>query len=234
MADEGTVRAFGDRFFRFGVRRADSAVSLIAGPGVATSDPVFPTKGLEKFLSYVNRREAPVILDLGPVVGLNVTFFGEHLGCKIFVEDLFADVDRFVRRAAVEELADFFERRLTQTPGSVDGVLCWDLFDYLERRAAESLARQLVRVLRPGGALLGFFGDGDPGADHYTKYAIVDAGHLEHRPYTAARGKRPAWGSRDVFKLFNGLSAAETYWLKIRIREMLFRKPRARAFNVEG
>ena len=38
-------------------------------------------------------------------------------------------------------------RRRTQ---SVDGVLCWDIFDFLEPAAAKALAREIVRVLRPG------------------------------------------------------------------------------------
>ena len=63
----------------------------------AADDPVFATKALRKFLSCLTSRESPVLLDLGPVVGSNVSFFGEQLGCKIFVEDIFADLDRHVR-----------------------------------------------------------------------------------------------------------------------------------------
>src|SRR4029450_4610017 len=60
----------------------------------SADDPVFATKALRKFLSCLTSRESPVLVDLGPVVGSNVSFFGEQLGCKIFVEDLFADLDR--------------------------------------------------------------------------------------------------------------------------------------------
>ena len=44
----------------------------------ATGDPVFATKALRKFLTSLTSRESPVLLDLGPVVGSNVSFFGEH------------------------------------------------------------------------------------------------------------------------------------------------------------
>ena len=63
----------------------------------AADDPVFVTKALRKFLAALTAHESPVLLDLGPVVGSNVSFFGEQLGCKIFVEDLYADIDRHVR-----------------------------------------------------------------------------------------------------------------------------------------
>ena len=67
---------------------------LIAGASSASPDagaawPVYPTKALAKFLSSLNARSQRLLLDLGPVVGTNVTFFGEELGCKIHVEDLF-------------------------------------------------------------------------------------------------------------------------------------------------
>ncbi len=132
-----------------------------ARPGVAAvaDDPVFATKALKKFLTRLTSREMPVLLDLGPVVGSNVSFFGEQLGCKIFVEDIFADLDRHVRAGTLEELPAFLKKRFPQEAGWVDGILCWDLIDYLDRPAAQELATELTRVLRPDGALLGFFGD---------------------------------------------------------------------------
>src|SRR5476651_2326044 len=95
-------------------------------------DPVFATKALHKFLSCLTTRESPSLLDLGPVVGSNVSFFGEQLGCKIFVEDIYADLDRHVRSNTVEALPEFLSKRFPQESGSVDGVLCWDLIDYLD------------------------------------------------------------------------------------------------------
>ena len=61
-----------------------------------------PTKVLSKFLAAVGARPAPVVLDLGPVVGSNVSLLGERLGCKLLVEDLYADLARAVRELAPE------------------------------------------------------------------------------------------------------------------------------------
>src|SRR5258705_7043842 len=136
-------------------------------------DPVFATKALQKFLSTLTSRTLPVLLDLGPVVGSNVSFFGEQLGCKIFVEDIFADVDRHVRDGTLDQLPAFLSKRFPQADGEVDGILCWDLIDYLDRPAAQELATQLTRVLRPDGALLGFFGSAPSQESRYTKFIIV-------------------------------------------------------------
>ncbi|MCU1383534.1 MAG: hypothetical protein JWL71_2231 [Acidobacteria bacterium] len=193
-----------------------------SGPG---DDPVFATKALHKFLQTLTSRELPVLLDLGPVVGSNVSFFGEQLGCKIFVEDIFADLDRHVREGTLDQLPEFLKKRFPQSDGEVDGILCWDLIDYLDRPAAQELATQLTRVLRPDGALLGFFGSAPPQGAHYTKFIIVDDVNLKHRSYAAARGRQTILLNRDIIRLFSGLRVSDSFLLKNNSREILFRKP---------
>ena len=188
-------------------------------------DPVFATKALRKFLSCLTSRESPVLVDLGPVVGSNVSFFGEQLGCKIFVEDLFADLDRHVRAGTLEALPAFLKKRFPQDTGSVDGILCWDLNDYLDRAAAQALAGELTRVLRPDGALLGFFGTAQAREARYTKFIIADEVNLKHRSYEAARGRQAILLNRDIIKLFAGLRVSDSFLLQNNLREILFRKP---------
>lgn len=194
-------------------------------PSAVVDESVFATKALAKFLTTLTARRAPVLLDLGPVVGSNVTYFGEQLGCKIFVEDIYADLDRHVRERKVESLPAFLLKRFPQGDSSVDGILCWDLIDYLDRESAQALATQLMRVLRPDGALLGFFGTAQPRDMNYTKYVIVDDVALRHRQYSAARGRQAILLNRDIIRLFSGLRVSDSFLLKNNTREILFRKP---------
>jgi hypothetical protein len=160
-------------------------------------------------------------------VGSNVTFFGEELGCKILVEDLYKDLDRHAREEKLDQLPAFFASRLRQETGSVDGILCWDVFDYLDKPSAEPLARELVRVLRPDGVLLAFFSTADPRSavqPTYTKHVVVDRATLQYRPYTAARGKQRPLLNRDIQRLFEPLRITDQFLLKTNLREVLFRK----------
>ena len=207
---------------RIAARRSESEPSA---PSVVVGDPTFSTKALRKFLTALTARESPVLLDLGPVVGSNVSFFGEQLGCKIFVEDIFADLDRHVRGDEIDALPDFLEKRFHQADDSVNGILCWDLIDYLDRASAQALAGQLTRVLRPEGALLGFFGTAQPPDIRYTKYVIVDELNLRHRSYRAARGRQTILLNRDIIRLFGGLRVSDSFLLQNNLREILFRKP---------
>jgi hypothetical protein len=192
---------------------------------VAAEDPVFTTKALHKFLTCLTSRESPVLLDLGPVVGSNVSFFGEQLGCKILVEDIFADLDRHLRAQKTDMLPAFLTSRFTHASGAVDGILCWDIFDYLDRAASQALAVQLTRILRPEGALLGFFSTSQALDTRYTKYIIVDRINLKHRSYPSVRGRQTVLANRDIIRLFGSLRVSDSFLLKNNLREILFRKP---------
>jgi SAM-dependent methyltransferase len=210
---------------RIAPRKSEPDVRPQGPVSVVADDPVFATKALKKFLITLTARESPVLLDLGPVVGSNVSFFGEQLGCKIFVEDIFADVDRHVRANTLENLPAFFKKRFPQDEGTVDGILCWDMIDYLDRPSAQELASQLTRVLRPDGALLGFFGTAPPRDTRYTKFIIMDDVNLKHRAYPAQRGRQAILLNRDIIRLFAGLRVSDSFLLQNNLREILFRKP---------
>jgi hypothetical protein len=191
----------------------------------ADTSPVFATKALRKFLGTLSQREAPTLLDLAPVVGSNLNFFGDHLGCKILIEDIYGDVDRHVREGKLDQLPAFLAQRFRHQDASVDGILCWDLMDYLDKAAAQALADQLTRILRPEGALLAFFGTAQPRDAFYTRYIVVDDVQLRHRPYPAARGRQAILANRDIIRLFPDLRVSDSFLLQNNLREILFRKP---------
>ena len=194
---------------------------------MGTSVPTHPTKALARFLTLLQSRPQPVLVDLGPVVGSNVTFFGEQLGCKIFVENLYKDLDSHAGSGDVDVLASFLEKRLTHADETVDGILCWDLFDYLDRKAALALAARLTRLLKPEGVLLALFAANEPQASDasgYTRFVVVDPATLEYRPCDGAQRRGRAVPNRDVQRMFEPLRIAEQFLLKNRVREVLFRK----------
>jgi len=212
--------AFSDLFSRF--TRGDAEADAAAAP-------VSPSKALSRFVTGLAGRPSPVLVDLGPVIGPNVAFFGEKLGCKFVVEDLAQDIDRHVSEQRLAELPDFLATRMARDDQSVDGVLCWDLFDFLDRASAQALARQLVRIVRADGLLLAFFNtlDPKPGAEPrpgYTKYVIVDPVSLLHRPYKGVRARQKSFHNRDIQRMFEPMRITDQFLLKNHSREVLFRK----------
>jgi hypothetical protein len=191
----------------------------------SADDPSYPTKALAKFLKLLQARDNPALIDLGPVVGDNVTFFGEQLGCRIRVEDIASDIERHAKEGKLEELPAFLKTRFKQDAESVDGILCWDIFDFLDRPSAQALADTLMKLLRPDGALLGFFSTTEGRPQVYTKFMVIDDKTLRYRTYPASRPRQKVLQNRDLNKMFEGLRVAESFLMKNSVREILFRKP---------
>jgi hypothetical protein len=188
-------------------------------------EPVVPTRAFPKFLAALGQQPSPpVLLDFGPVIGSNVAFFGERLGCKLFIEDLFADYDRHVRAGTLDALPDAINSRFRHGAETVDGVLCWDFFDYLEKPAAQALARQVTRMLRPGGAVMGFFTTVAAERAGFTKYEVVADASLRHRHHPGTGGRKHVLLNRDIIKAFDGLIVSDSFLLKSSTREILLRR----------
>lgn len=186
---------------------------------VSTTSKVFP-----RFLSAAAQAERPVLLDLGPVVGANVEFLGERLACKIYIQNLYLDVEAAHRSGDTSGLAETLLARCALEEGGFDGILCWDLFDFLDAKTGKVLAARLARLLRAGGAAYGFFGTTPIELRQHTRYVIEadDRFRLQHTP--CAPVSRTVLLTRDITKMFEGVSVSESVLLKTSTRETLFRK----------
>ena len=191
----------------------------------ASAETVYASKTLARFLDLLFARPNDAeVMDLGPVIGSNITFLGERVGCKIHVEDIYADIDRYIRQDRMDQLPEFLTGRLAVRPSSIDAVLGWDIFDYLPPMAATTLASELMRILRPGGVFLGFFGARASDDPRFTKFFFEDESHLRCRYYPSACTRRWILQNRDINIMFAGLEVFETVLLKSGVREILFRK----------
>jgi hypothetical protein len=152
-------------------------------------------------------------------------------GC---VEDIAKDIDRHVKDGTTEKLPEFFAKRFAEKPGTVDGILCWDVLDYLDRPAAQALATALSSLLRPDGCLLGFFSTANSPEALYTKYVVVDDSTLRYRTYPASRPRQRSLLNGDIIKLFKDLRVTDSFLMKSKVREMLFRKPAPRTWGIQG
>lgn len=205
-------------------KRQKSDPADIAPPKGA--EMVVASKAFPKFLSALkNQPEPATVLDFGPVIGSNVEFLGDRLGCKLFIEDLVTEFDRHKKAGTLAELPAGLETRLgAREAASVDGILCWDLFDFLDKNAAQVLARQVVRMLRPGGAVMGFFCTSAVERAPFTKFEMVDDNSLRHKHHAGAGGAKTSIPNRDIIRMFDGLTVAESFLLKNSTREILLRK----------
>ncbi len=206
------------------LRPEEDARPDTGSPPKPDDGPVVTSQGLRKFLSHLETRQAPVLLDLGAVVGPNITFFGDRLNCKVVIGDLFVEVERHAREGRAEELPSFLAKRFTREEASIDGVLLWDIYDYLNRPSAQALASALVRSLRPDGAVLGFFGNAKHVDIGCTTFVVENDSHVRLRGHGSALARQGWLQNRDIIKMFDGMRVTDSYLLQNGWREMLFRK----------
>lgn len=209
--------------FTWGQKPAPAAVtpSPAAIDEVTTTSKVFP-----RFLAAVAhqaQQSQPVLLDLGPVVGANVEFFGERLACKLHIENLYQPLEA-AHAGKTAGVGDALLARLGHAGEMFDGILCWDLFDFIDAKSGRMLAGQLTRLLRPGGAVYGFFGTTPVELRQYTRYVIEADNRFRLRHSPATPVKRSVLLTRDITRMFEGLSVIESVLLKSSTRETLFRR----------
>src|SRR4029450_12130376 len=117
--------------------------------------------------------------------------------------------------------AEKLSTRFTQAPASVDGILCWNFFDYLDLPSAQVLASALTRLLRPEGAVLSFFATVPAADTKFSKYVILDEDTIKKRSYTTGGKKHTPLQNRDLIRMFEGLKVSESFLLKTNVREFL-------------
>jgi hypothetical protein len=216
--------------FHWGARKGggSSAASAATIQPPSVQETFASSKVLPKFLSTLSHKTAPVLLDLGPVVGANVAFFGDRLACKIQILDFYTDVEACGKKGEPSATWRAFEKRLSSLAAeSFDGILCWDVFDYLDRTTAQALAARLAALLRPGGVLYGFFGTTPVDLTSYTRFIVEDAATYKQRSSPATLVRRTPLVNRDLTRMFDPLTVAESVLLKTCTRETLFRKATA-------
>src|SRR5579863_6547769 len=123
------------------------------------------SRGLEQFFTSFRDQSGLSILDLGGACQANVNFV-TNLGHKFYSEDFL----RIFGQTFGEDVADqansgridFFLRQSLEYPDDqFDGVLAWDVLEYMDPPLLAATTERLWRVLKPQGYLLAFFQSAD-------------------------------------------------------------------------
>jgi hypothetical protein len=216
------------------------------GPG-AQAQPVRPgpvyaprggrlSNGLKEFLWHLDDVGHGSLLDLGPVWQATVSLFIER-SFKVYTEDLLtawkdflqAEQERLRTLAAGDDLSEMTpasraERFLSnslQYPGDTfDGVLAWDLLDYLEDALASRVVTRLTDLVKKGGVILAIFHSRQP--DGFHRYRVLDTQNLELIPAPALVPHQRIYQNREIQNLFSRFHSSKTFVGRDQIREGMF------------
>jgi len=177
----------------------------------------------------LSRKDRPVILDLGALIGSNVEYFF-NLGVKVHVEDLVGSYQnhRYWNLVEGQMLFDeprFLEENLMYPASTFDGVIVWDLLNFIEPKFARSFVQRITLMTKLGGGVLAFVHTQNPqGPTPINKYRLVDDSSLEYIPSEASLEFKKTYQTRDITQLFVDYPGMKFHLLKHNILEVLLKK----------
>jgi len=193
---------------------------------LSSADPQLrQSKGLREFCGAIRSPEGLQILDLGAASQANINFV-IGLGHRVCTEDLHRCLELYSSRSMVTADPDtvsdrFFRENLQYGAARFDGVLCWDLFDFLPDALVKPMVDRLFELIKPRGYLLAFFHSGQPGQLlPVCQYRISsqDQLHVSER----AQGKlRRAINNRGIESLFRNYASLKFFLTKDSLREVV-------------
>jgi hypothetical protein len=184
-----------------------------------------PSRGLEEFFAYIRGQSGLTILELGGATQQNVSFI-TNLGHRLYSEDFLQILNDTFGDDKVDQSnpgrIDYFLRQTLDYPDEhFDGVLVWDVLEYLEPALLAAVVDRLRKVVRPKSYLLAFFHSDDKleAVPIYT-FRIQSVNALQ----VAERGMRsPAqlFNNRGLERLFGKFESVKFFLTRERLREII-------------
>jgi hypothetical protein len=187
------------------------------------------SRGLEQFFASFRDQTGLSILDLGGARQENINFV-TSLGHKFYSEDCL----RIFQETFGQDVADqsnpgridFFLRQSLDYPDEqFDGVLAWDVLEYMEPPLLLATAERLWRMLKPQGYLLAFFQSADrketvPGYD----FRIQDLRTLQISHHDERLPTQQVFNNRSLERLFHRFESVKFFLTRDHLREVIVRK----------
>jgi hypothetical protein len=185
-----------------------------------TNCPVFSS-----LMDIMGNEHKWVILDVGPARAANLEVLS-RLRCRLLIEDIHELISTFRGDAAEDKaaLANWFEQWVPGVnPGSIDVVIAWDIFNYLNPELCKAFIDLLAPLLKPGAYVyLLVYSQKDMSAQPIP-FKIISDDRLEYHPPTKVTRPAPRFTQTDLKKYFSQYNVVKSVLLRNGIQEYLFR-----------
>lgn len=185
-----------------------------------TKCPVFAS-----LMDIMSNERKWVILDLGPARAANLEVMS-RLRCRLLLEDIHELVSALRGENAEDKaaLANWFEQWAPGvSPGSIDVVIAWDIFNYLNPDLCKAFIGLLAPLLKPGAYIyLLVYSQKDISAQPIP-YKIISDDRLEYQSHTKATRPSPRFNQTELKKFLPEFTVIKSVLLRNGIQEYLFR-----------
>ncbi|MCP2605169.1 hypothetical protein NLC29_03335, partial [Candidatus Aminicenantes bacterium AH-873-B07] len=183
-------------------------------------------KVLPKYINQLKKRGNIKILDLGYVCGKNIEFMSNQ-GFIIYIEDYLNSLSVKKIDSKTKKFEYVYEFKSFSYPSNFfDGIICWDLFDYLDIKHGPWLINEIIKIIKQKGLLFCLFDTKKPESKKLTrkKITICDNSHLLYDEVKFHRIFYTFYENRDIYKLLKDFNILETFYVKNGMREILAQK----------
>jgi hypothetical protein len=188
-----------------------------------------PSRGLEQFFAFLRDQVGLSVLDLAGASQQNINFI-TNLGHRLYSEDFVRTLDDVFGESDPGDQANqgridqFLRQTLNFENEQFDGVLVWDVLQYMTPALLAATLDRLRTIVRPHAYLLAYF-HADEKAQQVPFYSfrIKDSQNL----ILAQRGTRkPAqiFNNRSLEKLFQKFESVKFFLTKEQLREVIVRR----------
>lgn len=191
-------------------------------PGLQeTNSPVFAS-----LIEIMGKKCNWVILDLGPAQSANLALLSQFR-CKLFIEDAHELIEGFSGDPAADEaVLEAWAEQWTVGPEttSIDVVLAWDMFNYLDAGLCQRFMDHLTPLLKRDAYLylLSYSQQEMPALPMQFKALAADK--MECRPPSHTTRPSPRLNQTDVRKRLREFSVIKSVLLRNGIQEYLMKR----------
>ena len=191
-------------------------------PGLLeTNSPVFAS-----LIDTMGKKADWVILDLGPARAANLELLS-RFRCRLFIEDAHELISSFTGDPDADNsaLLKWLEQWTAGTAhGTIDVVLAWDIFNYLDARLCKTLVDHVTPLLKPGAHfyLLVYSQKEMPALP--MQFKALSADKMECQPLTHATRPSPRFNQTDIRKQLQEFSVAKSVLLRNGMQEYLLKR----------
>ena len=185
-----------------------------------------PSRGLEQFFTYLRGQAGLSILDLAGASQENINFI-TNLGHRLYSEDFVRSLDDVFGgedQSNPSRIEQFLRNTLSFEKEQFDGVLVWDVLQYMTPTLLAATLERLRTIVRPQSYLLTYFHSDEKAQQvPFYSFRIKDQQHL----LLAQRGMRkPAqiFNNRSLEKLFQQFESVKFFLTREQLREVIVRR----------
>ena len=160
------------------------------------------------------------ILDVGSICGDNITFFAQRVK-RLYLCDMFFHLSRDPRGILPPNQ---IWKHLDYPPRSFDGILLWNLVDYLNDWQVGRIAALCHDMLKPGGMLLASLAGKSFAGTVACSFVVKDRFRLGINPKPEIGLSLHIRSNREVLKLLSLFTLEKSFLYQNGVREYLLRK----------